>query len=401
LGKRIAILGSTGSIGCNALEVIGNLGPSFHAVALSAHNQTSRLAEQVRQHRPAAVALTQARPDPALVSELRSLGSEVYTGPEGMEQLVRRDDVDLVLAAVVGAAGLPAVLAAVRAGKSLALANKESLVVAGSLLIPEAKRQGVRILPVDSEHSAIFQAMHCGRLNEVRRVVLTASGGPFRNTPRNVMENATVQDALKHPTWRMGNKVTIDSASMFNKALELLEACWLFDLPPEKVEVVVHPESIIHSMVEFVDGSVIAQLSPPDMRTPIQYALTYPERAPGIGRRLEMGKPFALHFEPPDPGRFPALRLAYDVARTGGTAGAVLNGANEAAVSAFMGGAIAFGEISRVVELTIARHRAGPVGTAGGIVAEPSLEQLLAADAAARETARGLMAESSKSLVRK
>lgn len=395
MAKRIAILGSTGSIGCNALEVIEGLGPGCRAVALSAHNQTEKLLDQVKRHRPAAVAVTQARPDPALLSELRALGAEVFTGAEGMERLVARDDVDLVLAAVVGAAGLPAVLAAVKAGKTLALANKESLVVAGSLLIPEAKRLGVRILPVDSEHSAIFQAMQCGRLSEVRRVILTASGGPFRKTPPDVMRNATAEDALKHPTWRMGSKITIDSATMFNKALELLEACWLFDLPPEKVEVVVHPESIIHSMVEFVDGSVIAQLSPPDMRTPIQYALTYPERAEGIGRKLDLSRPFALHFEPPDPERFSALRLAYDVARTGGTAGAVLNAANEAAVSAFLAGAIPFGEISRLVELTIARHQAE------GVVQDPSLQDLLAADQWARETVGGSLADSTKSLVRK
>ena len=195
--------------------------------------------------------------------------------------MATRADVDIVLAAVVGAAGLPAVFAAVQAGKTLALANKESLVVAGSLLIPRPARRGVPILPVDSEHSAVFQAMQCGRLREVNRVILTASGGPFRNWPAEQIENATVDDALNHPTWRMGNKITIDSATMFNKALELIEACWLFDLPPEKIEVVIHPESVVHSMVEFVDGSVIAQLSPPDMRTPIQYALTYPDRADG------------------------------------------------------------------------------------------------------------------------
>jgi 1-deoxy-D-xylulose-5-phosphate reductoisomerase len=300
-----------------------------------------------------------------------------------MERLVARDDVALVLAAVVGAAGLPAVLAAVRAGKTLALANKESLVVGGSLLVPEARRRGVRILPVDSEHSAIFQAMHCGRLEEVSRVILTASGGPFRNAPRDVIEKATLDDALKHPTWRMGTKITIDSATMFNKALELIEACWLFDLPPEKVEVVIHPESVVHSMVEFVDGSVIAQLSPPDMRTPIQYAFTYPERRAGQARRLTTKERFALHFEPPDPERFPALRLAYDVARLGGTAGAVLNAANEAAVAAFAGGLIPFGEISRLVEITIDHHRVR-------LEQNPSLSDLLDADQWARETVRSL-----------
>jgi len=382
LRKNVAILGSTGSIGCNALEVIEHLGEPYRAVALSAHTQTDKLLEQVRRHRPAAVALTQERPDQELVRELRRGGAEVYTGPEGMERLVARDDVDVVLAAVVGAAGLPAVLSAVKAGKTLALANKESLVVAGSLLVPEARRRRVPILPVDSEHSAIFQAMQCGRIDQVRRVILTASGGPFRNASAETMEKATLDDALKHPTWRMGNKITIDSATMFNKALELIEACWLFDLPPEKVEVVIHPESIVHSMVEFIDGSVVAQLSPPDMRTPIQYALTYPERRNGRARLLDITNRFALHFEPPDPARFPALRLAYDVARLGGTAGAVLNAANEAAVAAFSAGEIPFGQISRLVELTIDRHRVG-------LQQNPSLSDLLDADQWARETVRG------------
>src|SRR5947207_2130660 len=209
--------------------------------------------------------------------------------------MVGRDDVDIVLAAIVGAAGLGPVFSAVRAGKTIALANKEALVVAGELLISEARERGVKILPVDSEHSAIFQAMQAGRINEVNRVILTASGGPFRNCPLDQMDRATLADALNHPTWRMGSKITIDSATMFNKALEIIEACWLFDLPPEKIEVVIHPESVIHSMVEFVDGSVIAQLSPPDMRLPIQYALTYPDRAPCIALRRHIGEAFSFN----------------------------------------------------------------------------------------------------------
>lgn len=397
MANRVAILGSTGSIGTNALSVIEHLGEPYRAVALSAHRQAGKLLEQARRFKPAAVAVTHDRPDERLIAELRGTGAEVYVGQEGMARLVERPDVDTVLAAVVGAAGLPAVLAAVRAGKTLALANKESLVVAGSLLVPEARRRGARILPVDSEHSAIFQAMHCGRLQEVRRVILTASGGPFRNAPLDVIETATLGEALKHPTWRMGNKVTIDSATMFNKGLELIEACWLFHLPPDKVEVVIHPESVVHSMVEFVDGSVIAQLSPPDMRTPIQYALTYPERRAGQARGLDIGEKFALHFEPPDPARFPALRVAYDVARMGGTAGAVLNAANEAAVAAFSAGEVPFGEIYRLVELTIDRHRVR-------LEQNPSLSDLLDADHWARETVRSAVAErrtSPKPLARK
>jgi 1-deoxy-D-xylulose-5-phosphate reductoisomerase len=383
LNKRIAILGSTGSIGCNALEVVTHLGAPYRVAALSAHRQMEKLIEQVKRHRPAAVAITDADCARSAAGTLRDAGTEVYCGPEGMSELVCREDVDVVLASVVGSAGLPAVVAAVQAGKTLALANKESLVVAGSLVIPEARRRNVPILPVDSEHSAIFQAMQSGRRSEVRRVILTASGGPFRNASAEQMRRATLADALNHPTWRMGNKITIDSATMFNKALELIEACWLFDLPPEQVEIVIHPESIVHSMVEFIDGSVIAQLSPPDMRTPIQYALTYPERADGVSRRLDLTRPFSLNFEPPDLERFPALRLAYDVANGGGTLGAVLNAANEAAVEAFIAGAIGFGEISRVVELTIDSHQ---------VQQSPSLDDLFEADRWAREKARSLLA---------
>jgi 1-deoxy-D-xylulose-5-phosphate reductoisomerase len=240
----------------------------------------------------------------------------------------------------------------------------------------------VDILPVDSEHSAIFQAMQAGRLGEVHRVILTASGGPFRNASLDQMRNATVADALNHPTWRMGSKISIDSATLFNKGLELIEACRLFNLPPAKVEVVIHPESVVHSMVEFVDGSTLAQLSPPDMRTPIQYALTWPRRRGGLGRRMDWGQANCLHFEPPDLERFPALRLAYDVAERGGTLGAVLNAANEVAVEAFLGGKVAFFEISRIVEHTISQHRLEPT---------PGLDDLLEADRWSRQTARDFM----------
>jgi 1-deoxy-D-xylulose-5-phosphate reductoisomerase len=375
-GKRVAVLGSTGSIGCNALEVIECLGAPYRAVALSAHRQTDKLLDQARKHGPAALAVTDVECKPTTLARLRDVVSDVYCGPQGLVDMVRRDDVDIVLAAVVGAAGLPAVLAAVESGKTLALANKESLVVAGSLLVPAAKTSGADILPVDSEHSAIFQAMRCGRRSEVKRVILTASGGPFRTCSAEQMDKATYADALAHPTWKMGSKITIDSATMFNKALELIEACWLFDLSPEQVEIVVHPESIVHSMVEFVDGSVIAQLSPPDMRTPIQYALTYPARTDGPAKRLDIGKSFALHFEPPDLNRFPALRIAYEVARLGGTCGAVLNAANEAAVEAFAANKVGFGDISRLVEATLRQHRVQPT---------PMLADLFDADRWARQ----------------
>jgi 1-deoxy-D-xylulose-5-phosphate reductoisomerase len=383
MSRRIAILGSTGSIGTNALEVIEHLGGDYRAVALSANTQLEKLAEQVKRHRPAAVAVPDDA-DPDICTEIEQLGVKLYHGRKGLIQLVQRDDVDTVLAAIVGAAGLPATFAAVRAGKRLALANKESLVVAGSLLIAEARKHNATILPVDSEHSAIFQVMHAGKLHEVDKVILTASGGPFRTTPIEQMNRATPQEALNHPTWQMGPKVTVDSATMMNKGLELIEACWLFDLPPMKVGVVIHPESIVHSMVEFVDGSTLAQLSPPDMKTPIQYALTYPDRVSGSGRRLEFEKSFALHFEPPDPARYPALLIAYDVATRGGTLGAVMNAANEVAVQAFLSGKIALGGICRLVELTIRRHR---------VQTTPTLDDLLEADQWARTTAIGLLGE--------
>jgi 1-deoxy-D-xylulose-5-phosphate reductoisomerase len=299
--------------------------------------------------------------------------------------MVQRDDIDQVLAAIVGAAGLPAVFAAVRAGKHIALANKEALVIAGSLLIPEAKKRNVTILPVDSEHSAVFQAIQCGRREEIRRVILTASGGPFRNATKEQIARATPQDALNHPTWRMGGKVTIDSATMFNKGLEWIEACWLFDLPADMVEVVVHPESVVHSMVEFVDGSTMAQLSPPDMRTPIQYALTYPRRLPGIGRRMNFAAPQSLHFEPPDPEKFPALTIAREVAKTGGTVGSVMNAANEVAVEAFLAGKINLQAICDLVGRTIRRHSVQP---------RPTMDDLLEADRWARVTASSVIEES-------
>jgi 1-deoxy-D-xylulose-5-phosphate reductoisomerase len=377
LAKRIAILGSTGSIGCNAVDVIEALGPEYRVTALSAHRNVPKLLEQVCRCRPAAVAISCDDPDPGLVAELKAMGVAVVCGADGLVEVATRDDVDVVLAAVVGAAGLPAVLAAVRAGKTLALANKESLVVAGSLLMPEAKARGIAVLPVDSEHSAIFQALQAGSPKEVSRVILTASGGPFRTWPRDRIETATLDDALNHPVWRMGNKVTIDSATLFNKALEVIEAHWLFDLPAEQIQVVVHPESVVHSMVEFVDGSVVAQLSPPDMRTPIQYALTWPTRTPGIARKMDWRQRFSLHFEPPDHDRFPALRLAYQAVEAGGTAGAVLNAANEAAVTAFASGNIPFGEISRLVGFTMDRHAVQP---------RPTLDDLLEADRWARRT---------------
>ena len=386
MSKRIAILGSTGSIGRSAIDVLGHLGPPYRVTALSAHARCDDLLKQARNVRPALVAVTGNCDRGGVEEQFHHIGAETFFGPTGLVEIAEHDEVDVVLNAVVGAAGLPASVAAVRAGKTLLLANKESLVIAGSLLMPEAKRAGVPILPIDSEHSAVFQACLAGKRNEIKRVILTASGGPFRTWTPEKIAAATPADALKHPTWNMGSKITIDSATMFNKAAEIIEAVWLFDLDPSQVQVMVHPQSVVHSMVEFVDGSVIAQLSPPDMKTPIQYALTYPDRLPGCGPTMDWSKAFSLQFEPPDPEKFPALAVAFEVARGRGTLGAVMNAANEVAVSAFLDGKIAFGEICPLVRKTLAAHDNVP---------EPTLADLLGADHWARsETGQQLETQS-------
>jgi 1-deoxy-D-xylulose-5-phosphate reductoisomerase len=332
--KNLAVLGSTGSIGRNTLEVAENSQGRLRIVALSAHGNLALLEEQARRVRPRWIIVTDpvaaARHDWSALPE----GVELLTGAEGIARVVRDPAVDTVVVAIVGSAGLQGTWAALEAGKSVALANKESLVVAGPLVMGLARQNGVQILPIDSEHSAVFQAMHAGRRDEVRRVILTASGGPFRTWSTEQLAQVSVAEALAHPTWDMGPKITIYSATLMNKALEIIEARWLFDLRSDQIEVVIHPQSIVHSMVEFVDGSVIAQLSPPDMKLPIQYALTWPERRNGIAARLDWRRAMRCEFEPPDFQRFGALELGLEVARRGGTAGAVLNGANEAAVSA-------------------------------------------------------------------
>jgi len=372
--RRVIILGSTGSIGTSALDVIAALSDEFEVVGLAAKTNWRKLCEQARRFRPAWVAVADRGSGARLTEELDGL-SNVLSGEGALVELVERAECDFVLAAVVGAVALPATLAAVRLGRTVGLANKEAMVVGGSLMIPLARRSGATLLPVDSEHSAVFQAMQAGRREEIARVWLTASGGPFRTWSGDQMEAATLEDALNHPTWDMGPKITIDSATMMNKALEVIEAKWLFDLPPEAIQVLIHPESIIHSMVEFCDGSIIAQMGSPDMRTPIQYALTYPARRAGPSRRLDLAGLRRMNFEPPDPERFPALRLGYQVARTGGTTGAVLNAANEAVVDAFRAGRIRFGEIVALTGEVLSQHRAIP---------DPDLEDLMEADAWAR-----------------
>ena len=373
---HVAVLGSTGSIGRNALQVIQASGGRLRAVALTGHSNTALLEQQAAAARPRWIVVTD--PEAAAAHDFSPLGPdiEVLSGREGVTRVVSEAEVDVVLSAVVGRAGLEGTWSALEAGKTVALANKESLVVAGPLVMALARKKGAAILPVDSEHSAVFQALQAGHREEVKRVVLTASGGPFRTCPPEQLAEVTVADALDHPTWDMGPKITIDSATLMNKALEIIEARWLFELAPEQIGVVIHPQSIVHSLVEYVDGSVIAQLSPPDMRLPIQYALTWPERRVGVADRLDWSQAMRLEFEPPDFERFPALRLGLEVARAGGTAGAVLNGANEAAVAAFLAGDLGFHEIVPVCQSVLENHQFDP---------NPTLKQLLELDLWARQ----------------
>ncbi|MBN2562612.1 MAG: 1-deoxy-D-xylulose-5-phosphate reductoisomerase [Phycisphaerae bacterium] len=381
--KRVVILGSTGSIGCSALEVADNLPGKFEIAALAAGSSWERMAEQVERYRPRVVVLTDATAAEKLSDHIRTLGGDtrVWSGADAPVRLVKELECDFVLSAIVGVAGLPATLAAVERGLPVGLANKESLVVAGELIVSAAARSGSRLLPVDSEHSAIYQSLQAGRREEVERIFLTASGGPFRTWTFEQMRRATLQDAMRHPTWDMGPKITIDSATMMNKALEIVEAKWLFGIDPDRIEVVIHPESIIHSMVAFHDGSIVAQMGRPDMRTPIQYAMTYPRRLAGCGTRLDFSKLERMQFEPPDVERFGALRLGQEVARAGGTAGAAMNAANEAAVEAFREGHIGFLDIVPMVADCLERHKFERL---------PSLATLMAVDAWARKEVASL-----------
>ena len=373
--KNIAILGSTGSIGKNALRVIDALGEPYKITALSAHRSYELLAEQAIRYQPECICISDQDSYDSLVKLLDGFKGEILCGPEGLTQIAEMERVDIVLTSIVGAAGLPAVAAAAKKGKRLAIANKEPLVAAGQLLTGLVRENNCEILPIDSEHSAIFQAMQAGSVDEVNRIILTASGGPFRDWPAERINEATVEQALAHPIWNMGPKITIDSATMMNKALEVIEAHWLFALPVEKIDILIHPESVIHSMVEYVDGSVIAQMGTPDMCLPIQYALTYPKRMEGITERLKLDELTNLTFEKPDTEKFRSIRLGYETAQTGGTAGAVFNAANEAAVELFLDGKIHFGAIIELIEHCLDKHN---------VKKNVSLDEVLAADAWAR-----------------
>lgn len=373
--KKVAILGSTGSIGKSALEVIAALESEFEVAALTAHSRMDLLARQVAAFKPRYAAVTDPLKADAFEQMAAGFKGRILKGEGSLVELASLEDVDIVLCAIVGAAGLPAVLAAAQTGKRIALANKEPLVIAGRLLTEAAAESGATLLPVDSEHSAVFQALQAGHPQEVRKIILTASGGPFRNASIETMRNASIDQALAHPTWSMGPKITIDSATMMNKALEVIEAVWLFNMPADKIDVLIHPESVVHSMVEFIDGSVIAQLGTPDMRVPIQYALTYPKRVRGIAQGLELHKLGQLNFESPDLNKFRALALGFEVARTGGSAPVVFNAANEAAVEAFLNGRIRFGQIVELIEDCLQGHAVQECRT---------LEELMETDAQTR-----------------
>jgi 1-deoxy-D-xylulose-5-phosphate reductoisomerase len=375
--RNVVLLGSTGSIGTSTIKVAEDLPDKIRLLGLAAGKNMNLLLEQTRKHRPETISIA----DPAKARELRDrLGTstEVLSGPEGLLKLATLPGADTVLIAIVGTAGLQPALAAIRAGKDIAIASKEILVMAGEIVMREAREHGVNVLAVDSEHSAIFQCLDGKPPGSIRRLWLTASGGPFRTTPKAEFAAITVERALKHPSWVMGRKITIDSATLFNKGLEMIEARWLFDVEMGRVSVVVHPQSIVHSLVEFIDGCMLAQLSTPDMCLPIQYALTYPDRALSQRVQTSLAKLGTLTFEEPDPDRFPALNLARRAGEVGGTLPAVLNAANEVAVDAFVNRRISFLDISALVRRTMDRHQTVP---------HPTLEQILEADAWARAEA--------------
>lgn len=378
--KRIAILGSTGSIGVTTLDVIARFPDRFAVVGLAAGKRVERLAEQIRQFRPGVVAVGDAGRAAELARLCPEYRGEILVGAAGIERVATVDSADLVVSALVGAVGLLPTLKAIAAGKDIALANKEVLVVAGELVTRAAREQGVRLFPLDSEHNAIFQALRGHRHEDVHRLILTASGGPFLHHSAAELQAVTLSDALQHPTWKMGDKITIDSATLMNKGLEVIEAHWLFGLPAEQIDVVVHPQSIVHSLVEYVDGSVLAQLGIPDMAIPISYILGFPERLP-MPHLPALDLPRAAHLEffAPDLTRFVCLDLAYRALRAGGTAPAVLNAANEVAVAAFLAGGCRFVDIPAILQAVLEAHTRS---------AATDLETLLAADAWARLEAR-------------
>ncbi|MFE6794983.1 1-deoxy-D-xylulose-5-phosphate reductoisomerase [Paenibacillus chitinolyticus] len=377
MNKRIAILGSTGSIGTQTLDVIAHHPDQFTVEALAGGRNVELLAEQIRRFKPK-LASVATRELADRLSALIPVGTRILFGEEGLLETAAGTDADFVVTAVVGNQGLEPTIAAIEAGKTIGLANKEPLVSAGHLVTEAASRKGVRLLPIDSEHSAIFQCLNGERREEVKKITITASGGSFRDRTRAELEGVTVEQALNHPNWSMGAKITIDSATMVNKGLEVIEAHWLFDLPYDQIGVILHPESIIHSYVEFKDSSIIAQLGNPDMRVPIQYALSYPNRLLSPAKSLDLAEIATLNFRPMDFDRFPCLRMAYESGRTGGTAPTVFNAANEQAVAKFLQGEIPFLRIETIIEECLQRH---------SVMSSPQIGDILEADRWARETA--------------
>mgnify|MGYP001279647160 FL=1 len=381
--QRLAILGSTGSIGRQTLAVVDHLPDRFEVVALAAGHNAELLQEQVDRYRPRLVSVADGC-DPRTIQ-----APEVLSGAEGLEAVATMPEADIVVVATSGHSAIRPTLEAIRRGKTIALANKEAIVCAGEILVGEARRRGVEIRPVDSEHSAVWQCLSVRHQeSEVERVTLTASGGPFRDTPAAELATVTVEQAMAHPTWRMGSKVTVDSATLMNKGLEVIEAHWLFDLPYERIDTVIHPQSIVHALVSFADGSVVAHLAVPDMRLPIQYALTYPERPPAPHLRLDIAALGRLEFSPPDPERFPALELARAAGEAGSTFPTVLSSADEVAVAAFIAGRLGFTGIVDVVRAVLDRHQPAP----GPL----TLEAIAEADAWARREAETLIAATAR-----
>jgi 1-deoxy-D-xylulose-5-phosphate reductoisomerase len=377
--KTIAILGSTGSIGVNSLEIISRFPEEFQVVALAGGKNYRKMEEQVRLFRPDVASVMDPEAARRLRQSLSSVPTKILWGNEGLNAVATHPQSQMVVSALVGSVGLLPTLAAIRAGKSIALANKEALVMAGEVIMKEIRETRVNLLPIDSEHSAIFQVLAGHRKDEIKRIILTASGGPFLDTPPEELKRVTPREALNHPQWRMGKKVTVDSASLMNKGLEVIEAHWLFGVPGSRIEVHIHPQSIVHSMVEYIDGSVIAQMALPDMRGPIAYALSYPQRLDLRLPSLNLFEAGPLSFQPVDRERFPALALAYQALETGGTMPAVLNAANEVAVEAFLEGRLEFLKIPAVIQKTIKNHQPLRLN---------SVEDVLQAHSWAREEAR-------------
>ncbi len=385
--KKISILGSTGSIGQSTLSVVSQFPDRFKVVALAAGNNIALLEKQVRHFKPAVVAVAGEKAAEGLKAKCQDLDVHIFSGVNGMVRVAAAEDADITVSAIVGTAGLVPTMAAIRSGKNVALANKEVLVTAGELVMSESRSRGIGIFPVDSEHSAIFQCLQAGANDDIRKLIITASGGPFRSLSKKELKKVTLAQALKHPNWSMGRKITIDSATLMNKGLEVIEARWLFNIRQDKIKVLVHPQSIVHSMVEYRDGAVVAQLGMPDMKGPIAYALSYPERLADVSPALDLARIATLTFEEPDMDRFPCLAYAFEALKLGGTMPAVVSAANEVAVKYFLDEKIGYGMIADVIDATMEAHTPSSIRT---------IEDALTADLWAREKAERIIGSAVK-----